>query len=189
MTYSKQYTISTLSGVYAQKYSVTVEDAGRLDALLSLAKAAPCLDGFAGKGGPRQYDGYDAFNALMKVLKYVMKDPNRTMCTEIVAVTPDGEKRGVSFSDSDESGTFEVRALGKTGQIVRGEGTSTFEEIKGCGATYRAILEPMSRVFKEDLMNLLNICEETMAKNASIIANEVASNVPKAAPLFQLKKT
>ena len=189
MTYSKQYSISTLSGVYAQKYSVTVDDAGRLDALLGLAKAAPCLDGFAAKGGPRQFDGYDAFNALMKVLKYVMKDSRRMFCTKIVAVTPEGEREGVSFADSDDDGDFEVRAYDRTGIVIRGGESSAFEEIKGKGGTYKAVLEPMAAIFKDDLMNLLNICEETMAKNANIIANEVCADAPKAAPLFQLKKS
>ena len=186
MTYAKQYSISSLTGVYAQKYSVTIDDAARLDALLLLANASPSLAGFAARGEEARYDGYEAFNALMKVLKYVMKDPRRTFCTKIVAVTPDGEREGISFSDSDDMGDFEVRAYGRTGMVVRGGEACPFEEMTGRGGTYRAVLEPMSRVFKDDLMNLLNICEETMAKNADIVAKEVCSDAPKAAPLFQL---
>ena len=127
MTYSKQYSISTLSGVYAQKYSVTVDHAERLDALLRLIKSSAVSGWFCCQGGPRQFDGYDALNALMKVLKYVMKDPRRTFLYEDHCCdAEEEEKSGASFADSDDAGEFEVRAYDKTGLVIRGAESSAF---------------------------------------------------------------
>jgi len=44
---------------------------------------------------------------------------------------------------------------------------------------------PMREVFKDDLMNLLNLCEETMAKDARIVAAEVSRDAAGSAPLVQ----
>ena len=187
MAYTIRYTISSLTGAYALKYSVSVHDAARLEGLLALAKAPACLDGFASGGEVRRYDGFEAFNALMKILKYVMKNPERTFCTAIESDTGSEKTRGEAFEDEDAAGRFEVRAYGKKGVLIRDGERSDFEEIRGNKACYRAIVEPMKDVFKTDLENLLNLCEETIAKDAAIIATQVSNDAPEAAPLFQLK--
>ena len=187
MAYTIRYTISSLTGAYALKYSVSIHDAGRIEGLLALAKAPEFMTGFASGGEVRRYDAFSAFNALMKVLKYVMKSPERTFCTAIECEAGGEKTRGVSFEDEDETGQFVVRAYGKKGELIRGETSEAFDEVKGKKGTYRAVTEPMRDVFKTDLENLLNLCEETIAKDAMIIATEVSNDAPEAAPLFQLK--
>ncbi len=187
MAYTIRYTISSLSGVYALKYSVCIHDAARLAALLPLSKAPVEMDGFASGGAVRQYDAFAAFNALMKVLKYVMRDPKRTFCTAIEAVSGESSSRAESFEDADAQGAFKVQAMGLTGVIIRGEDRQKFEEIQGEKALYRAIVEPMRDVFKADLENLLNLCEEALAKDAAVVATQVQNDAPEAAPLFQLE--
>lgn len=118
MTYAVQYTISTLSGAYAQKYSVIFYDAKRFEDLFE--ERAPGLKGLASEMEHGEFDAFETFQKLMKLLKSIAKDK-----------------------------------------------------------------EKMAE-FKDDNMNLLNLCEETMAKDARLIGQTVPNDTPAPAPLFQL---
>ncbi|MCL2325906.1 MAG: hypothetical protein FWC40_05335 [Proteobacteria bacterium] len=186
MHYSVQYTISTLTGGYAQKYSVTIREAERLASLLRLARVDASLEDFASGGERREYDPFLCFHGLMKVLKYAAKDGRRTFCTGI-AFEPleGGVSSGACFEDSDEAGAFVVKAYGERGMVFRDGVGEVFDVMRGALGSYRAVLLPMRDVFKDDLMNLLNLCEETMAKDARIVAAEVSSDAAGSAPLVQ----
>lgn len=181
MKYAVQYTISVLDGAYAQKYSVVIYDAARLEGFLNAAKSP--LAGLAADAPRRDYDGYDCFQSLMKLLK---KEGKRTFCTSIVRECEGKEERGCVFSDSDEAGAFSVEAYGFSGTCRRGEELSSFETMTGKLGVYRPELSTVMDVFKDDLMNLLNLCEEAMAKDGRLIARTVPMDTPKPAPLFQL---
>ena len=120
MPYSIQYTISVLSGPYAQKYSVIWYDAHRFCELLQ--HYAPDIQDLAenpGDGMP-QFDPYVIFQTLMKALKSLAKQ------------------------------------------------------------------RPVMDVFKDDLMNMLNLCEEAMAKDGKLVAHLVPNDTPAPPPLFRL---
>ena len=186
MSHNIQYTISTLSGAYAQKYSVTIHEAQRLEAVLSLVDKQGALAGFATAIDTCSFEPFAAFNGLMRLLKYLAKFPKKSFCTHIEREKAGQISEGLSFEDSDAEGDFEVLALSYKGFLKRGSETSNFEEHQGNEAKYRAISSPLVELFKEDLMNLLNLCEETMAKDAQILAKRVSPHAPTALPLFQL---
>ena len=181
MEYAVQYTISVLEGAYAQKYSVVIYDAGRLEGLLKSTGSK--LVGLAANAPRREFDPFDCFQGLMKILK---KDMKRSFCTAIVKVDGDSESRADSFTDEDENGPFSLHAYGFKGICIRNGEASEFEEITAKSATYRAELSTIMNVFKDDLINLLNLCEDTMAKGAQLVAQVVPNNTPKPAPLIQL---
>ena len=120
MTYAIQYTISVLSGQYAQKYSVIWYDAQRFVDLFD--QYAPDIKDLAanpGDGKP-QFDPYVIFQTLMKALK--------TMAKKKHDMAP----------------------------------------------------------FKDDVMNMLNLCEEAMAKDGKLVAHLVPNDTPAPPPLFRL---
>lgn len=181
MEYAVQYTISTLTGRYAQKYSVIIYDAARLEGLLKAAESP--LAGMAANGERRDYDPYTCFQGLMKMLK---KEAKKPFCTAIVREKDGESTRAVSFDDEDDSGAFHVEALGFSGLCTREGVTGPFEEMTGRNGTYKPEMSTVMAVFKDELMNLLNLCEETMAKDARLIAQTVPNDTPAPAPLFQL---
>ena len=181
MEYAVQYTISVLEGAYAQKYSVVIYDAARLEGFLKAAGSS--LASLAADAPRRDYDGYECFQSLMKLLK---KEGKRSFCTSIIRTLDGVEERGCTFSDEDEQGNFVVDAYGFSGICRRGDEKSAFETMTGKNGVYRAELSTVLKVFKDDLMNLLNLCEETMAKDARLVARTVPMDTPKPAPLFQL---
>lgn len=181
MEYAVQYTISVLEGAYALKYSVVIYDAGRLEGLLKATNSN--LVGLAANTKRHDYDPFDCFQGLMKILK---KDVKRTFCTSIIKTSNGEQERGTSFCDEDEKGSFVVEAYGLKGICRRGDDVQEFEEIEGKSGRYSAELSTVLKVFKEDLMNLMNLCEETIAKNARLVAQVVPNDTPKPAPLFQL---
>ena len=181
MEYAVQYTISVLTGRYAQKYSVIIYDAARLEGLLKAAQSP--LAGIAADGPRRDYDPYECFQGLMKMLK---KEAKRSFCTAIIREKDGVQERATSFDDADESGDFHVEALGFAGICKRNGEESSFEVMSGKNGTYRAEMSTVMAVFKDELMNLLNLCEETMAKDARLIAQTVPNDTPAPAPLFQL---
>ena len=183
-TYAVQFTISVLTGAYAHKYSVIWYNAGRLEALFSQAQSS--LKGLAADTKRSEFDAYETFQALMKVLKYVVKHRADPICTGIECVH-DGDKSLCSaVSDEDDAGAFELRAYGAAGTCVRNGAESTFESMQGKNGEYRAVVSTFEAAFKDDLMNMANLCEETMAKDARLIAQTVPNDTPAPAPLFQL---
>lgn len=181
MAYAIQYTIGVLTGAYAKKYSVIIYDAARLEGLLKSVSSP--LYGIASEGPRREFDPFECFQGLMKMLK---RDGKKSFCTAIVRTDASGETRGARFEDADEAGAFAVEAYGFGGRLLRGDAVSEFEEIKGREATYRAECASVMKVFKDDLMNLMNLCEEGMAKDSKIVAQIVPNDTPAPAPLFQL---
>ena len=181
MEYAVQYTISTLTGRYAQKYSVIIYDAARLEGLLKAAESP--LAGLAADAPRRDYDPFDCFQGLMKMLK---KDAKKPFCTAIVREKDGVQTRAISFDDADESGTFHVEALGFSGVCTREGVSGPFEEMRGKEGVYRPEMSNVLAVFKAELENLLNLCEETMAKDARLIAQTVPNDTPAPPPLFQL---
>ncbi len=183
-TYSVQYTISVLTGAYAHKYSVILYNAGRFEALFAQAQCG--LKGLAADTKRSEFDAYETFQALMKVLKFVVKNRDRAFCSGIECEA-DGEKMTYSaVSDEDEHGHFDLRAYGETGICVRDGIETPFESIDGKSGRYRALISSFEATFKDDLMNMANLCEETMAKDARLIAQTVPNDTPAPAPLFQL---
>ena len=79
-----------------------------------------------------------------------------------------------------------MEAYGFGGMLRRGDAVSVFEEIRGRNGVYRAECVSVLKAFKSDLMNLLNLCEEGMAKDSKIVAQVVPNDTPAPAPLFQL---
>ena len=181
MEYAVQYTISVLSGAYAQKYSVIIYDAARLEGLFAAADSP--LAGFASDSARREYDPCDCFGGLMKLLK---KEFKKSFCTAIIRTSEGQEERGISFSDSDAEGAFEVRAHGFKGICRRGDSVFDFDEMPGERGVYRAEYSTVLKVFKDELMNLSNLCEDAMAKGGMIVAQTVPNDTPAPAPLFQL---
>ena len=120
MTYSIQYTISVLSGQYAQKYSIIWYDAQRFVTLFG--EYAPDLIELPANPGQNkpEFDPYVVFQTLMKALKSLAK---------------------------------------KQSEMA---------------------------VFKDDLMNMLNLCEEAMAKDGKLVAHLVSNDTPAPPPLFRL---
>lgn len=188
MAYAVRYSISSLSGIYAQKYSVVLQDAARFEILFERFKVHE-LKGFAADSEVRHYDAFQTFNALMKVLKRLAKHANDPFCNAIIR-DADGAKSG-AFADEDEKGAFVFKAYAETGICSRqNEKNSPIDEpmdsIAGKQSHYHAEIRTLIDVFKQDMMNLMNICEETIAKNASIIAQTVPNSTPKPAPLVQI---
>ncbi|MBR4985588.1 MAG: hypothetical protein IKY83_07610 [Proteobacteria bacterium] len=181
MAYAVQYTLGVLTGAYARKYSVIIYDAARLEGFLR-AEASP-LAGIAVDGSRREFDPYECFQGVMKMLK---RDGKKQFCTAIVRTDEAGETRGIRFEDADDAGAFSVEAYGFGGVIRRGDVAEAFETVQGQKASYRAECASVLSVFKEELMNLLNLCEEGMAKDSKIIAQTVPNDTPAPAPLFQL---
>lgn len=181
MEYAVQYTISVLEGAYAQKYSVVIYDAGRLEGFLAASQSS--LLGLAANKERREYDAYEVFQSLMKLLKKEYKKP---FCTAVVCEKDGTKTRGVSFDDEDADGAFTVRAYGFSGICRRNEAETSFESMSGKNGVYTAEMSTVADVFKEDLMGLLNLCEETMAKDGRLVARVVPNDTPKPAPLFQL---
>jgi hypothetical protein len=122
----------------------------------------------------------------MKLLKQLKKDSKRSFCVAIERTDDETSERALSFCDEDESGGFEVRALGFKGICVRGGVESEFETMTGKKGTYRAELSTVLKVFNEELLSLVNLCEDTMMKDARLIAQVVPNDTPAPPPLFQL---
>ena len=183
-TYSVQYTISVLTGAYAQKYSVILYNAGRFEALFEMAQSS--LKGIAADTKHAEFDAYETFQALMKVLKFLKKNSDKTICTAIERTDANGTVSLMSCKDADDAGDFELRAYGETGICVRNGESAAFETIKGAKGSYRAVCKSYLDAFKDDLMNMANLAEETMAKDARLIAQPVPNDTPAPAPLFQL---
>lgn len=186
MSHSIQYTISTLSGAYAQKYSVTIHDAQRLEAFIALVDKREHLAGFATAKDRLSFDPFTSFNALMTLLRYLSRFPNKSFCTHIERELEGQLSEALRFEDSDVDGDFELLALSFKGRLRRGSKTTDFVEHQGVTAKYKVITLPLVELFKEDIMNLLNLCEEAMAKDAQILIKRVSSSAPTAPPLFQL---
>lgn len=184
MSYAVQYTIDVLSGAYAQKYSVVWYDAARFVDLF--AKVGGMPEAFAGDAARREYDGFVCFGALMKILKHVVAQKKVAFCEAIVRTQGEACERGSVFCDEDEAGPFEVRAYGATGRVWRGGEETAFEEMEGRRGTYRAVMTTVIRCYKDDLMNMLNLCEEAMAANGRIVAETVPMDTPAPEPLFRL---
>ena len=183
-TYAVQYTISVLTGSYAHKYSVILYNAGRFEALFAMSQCG--LKGLAADTKRSEFDAYETFQALMKVLKFVVKNRDRAFCAGIEREA-DGEKTLYSaVSDADEQGEFSLRAYGESGICVRDGIETPFETIEGKSGHYRAMVASFEATFKDDLMNMANLCEETMAKDARLIAQTVPNDTPAPPPLFQL---
>ena len=181
MAYAVQYTISVLTGAYAQKYSVVVYDAARLAGLLRAAGAKHA--DLADDAGTRDYDAYECFQALMGVIKKYSK---KQFCTAIEWEHDGVTEAGTSFCDEDDAGPFEVRAYGFKGTCVRGEERTQFTEMAGRRGTYRAVCGKVIELFKTDLENLLNLCEETLAKDGRLLVRTVPNDTPAPQPLFRL---
>lgn len=184
MEYAVQYSISSFTGAYAHKYSVIIYDAGRLEGLFRASGSS--LAGFAAKGERREYDPFECFQGLMKLLKQLKKDSKRSFCVAIERTCDNISERGISFHDTDDDGEFELRALGFTGICVRNGIESSFETITGKAGTYRAELSTVLKVFNDELLSLVNLCEDTMMKDARLIAQVVPNDTPAPPPLFQL---
>ena len=182
MAYAVQYTISVLTGAYAQKYSVVVYDAARMAGLL---RAAECpIATLADDAPKRDYEPYECFQALMKIIKKYAK---KSFCTSIERISPDGSSvSDSSFADEDDKGPFVVQAYGFKGLCLRGDNRESFSEIQGKSGTYRAICSKVLDVFRSDLENLLNLCEETIAKDGRLLVQTVPNDTPAPLPLFRL---
>ncbi len=183
-TYAVQFTISVLTGAYAHKYSVIWYNAGRLEALFAQAQSS--LKGLAADTKRSEFDAYETFQALMKVLKYVVKHRADSICTGIECARDGGKELCSVVKDEDDAGAFELRAYGNAGICVRNGVESSFESMHGKGGDYHAVISTFEAAFKDDLMNMANLCEETMAKDARLIAQTVPNDTPAPAPLFQL---
>ena len=183
-TYSVQFTISVLTGAYAHKYSVIWYNAARFEALFSLAQSS--LKGLAADTKHSEFDAYETFQALMKVLKFLVKHREAPICTGIECCANGEKVLCASVKDKDEVGEFELRAYGETAVCVRDGVSSAFETMHGEAGEYRAVMSNFEGAFKDDLMNMANLCEETMAKDARLIAQTVPNDTPAPAPLFQL---
>ncbi|MFA5623766.1 MAG: hypothetical protein WC966_01730 [Bradymonadales bacterium] len=190
MAYAAKYTISALSGAYAEKYAVVIKDAQRLDALLgqyAVGKGIEALAKHESEG--RHFDAYACFMQLMKVLKFIAKDkPNVKFYTGIRRVSASGEENASVFKDKDADGDYELRALGREAVLIRNGESEAWdgERFAGSNGEYYATYASMKDVFFDDIRNLLNLCEESMAKNASIVLSIVSNDVAIPPPLFQL---
>ena len=186
MSDSIQYTISVLSGAYAQKYSVIFFHARRMKSMFE--RYAPELQPLVNLTDNQnaEFDPYPTFQAIMKLLKFFSKHKNLMFCEAIEKSCDNETTLGDAFDDEDDSGAFHVRAYGESGIIESDGCESTFEIRHGKNATYRAILKPVMTIFKDDLMNMLNLCEETMAKDGKLVARLVPDDTLPPAPLFQL---
>ena len=182
MAYAVQYTISVLTGAYAQKYSVVVYDAARLAGLLRAAESP--ITGLADDAEKRDFEPYECFQALMKIIKKYAK---KSFCTAIERIAPDGSSvSDIAFEDEDEKGPFELKAYGFKGTCIRPDGRETFLEMEGKKGTYRAQCAKVLDLFKTDLENLLNLCEETIAKDGRLVVQTVPNDTPAPLPLFRL---
>ena len=181
-----QYTISVLSGAYAKKYSVIFFHVKRMKYMFEryAPELKPLVD--LTENQKAEFDPYLVFQAIMKLLKFLNKHKTLMFC-EAIEKSSDGTTiLGDAFDDEDESGAFHVRAYGESGISETDGEESTFDIRHGKTATYRAILKPVLTIFKDDLMNMLNLCEETMAKDGKLIACFVPDDTIPPAPLFQL---
>lgn len=182
MSYAVQFTISSLSGVYAQKYSVVLHDAVRFEVLFERFKL-DLVRGLCADAPERQYDPFVVFNLLMKALKKLAKHSNEPFCTAIERES-DGALAS-SFDDVDDDGAVELKAFGPSGICSKNGVETPFESLTVHGDTYHAKVSTLVEAFKGDLMNLMNICEETIAKNAKLIARTVDNSTPIPARLVQ----
>lgn len=182
MSYAVQFTISSLSGAYAQKYSVVLTNAARFEALFERFKIAS-LKGLCADAPERQYDPFDVFTQLMKVFKKLALRGNEPFCSAIRRES-DGAL-APSFDDDDGDSAIELRAFGRTGICLKNGVATPFESMATSGDAYHAQISTLVGAFKNDLMNLMNICEETIAKNAKIIAKTVDNSTPIPARLVQ----
>lgn len=190
MAYATKYTISTLSGAYAEKYAVLCRNAQWLDALLNQNPIGKGIEDLASRDAAgKHFDAYEIFMRLMKVAQWVARiKPKSPFYTGIAKVEDGKTETAVSFTDEDEKGPFTITAIGNKVQIERaGEEEEWDGDIKGKNAEYKAQSDTVSSLFYEDLRNLLNLCEESLAKNASIILHVVGNDAPTPPPLFHLE--
>lgn len=182
MTYAVQYTISALSGNYALKYSVVLHRAEKFEALFKIFDSP--LAGFAANAPKREYDPFETFQALMKILKKFKTRGAHPFCNAVIRES-DG-KKSESFRDKNERGEFTLTAYGSEGLCTQNGRVFPFQTMHAETETYRAEIVSLLEAFKEDLMALLNLCEETISKDAKIIAQTVPNDTPKPAPLIQI---
>lgn len=190
MTYAAKYTISALSGPYAEKYAVVCKDAQNLDALMHQFAVGRGLENLADRNAHGQhFDGYASFMQLMKVLKFVAKD-KATLPFYVGVARQSGAQKdwAQSYVDRDEGGEFEVSALGKEAKITRNQESMSWDGscVAGEMGEYTAITKTLKEIFFDDLRNLLNLCEEAMAKNSSIVLHVVDNDIAVPPALFQL---
>ena len=186
INYNIQYTISVLSGAYAQKYSVVIFHAQRMKNMFE--RYAPELKDLVALNDNQkaEFDPYMVFQAIMKLMKYLAKHRNLMFCDAIEKSADRLVTVGDEFEDENDSGVFHVRAYGESGILETDGRESSFEILNGKNASYRAIIKPVLTLFKDDLMNMLNLCEETMAKDGKLVARQVPDDIVPPAPLFQL---
>lgn len=181
MDYAVQYTISVLTGAYALKYSVVIYHAARFAGLLKATDSE--LVDLADDAPKRDYDPYVCFQALMKMIRKYAK---KSFCTAIERRQGDRVETAPQFDDEDEMGAFTVRAYGFKGMCERQGECTHFDEITGKNGTYVAKYEKVMEHFRKDLENLLNLSEETMAKDARLVVETVPNDTPAPQPLFRL---
>ena len=183
-----QYTISVLSGAYAQKYSIIFYSKQRTCLEKLFERYAPELKTLVQlkDGEKAEFDPYMIFQSVMKMLKYFSKHKKLTFCSHIEKTSGDSVETGDFFEDKDENGDFNVRAFEESGITTDANGEASFEVRKGENGSYRAVVVPVMDLVKDDLMGMLNLCEEAMAKNGNLVASVVPADTPAPAPLFRL---
>lgn len=192
MNYSVKYTIGCLTGFYADKYSVLLEDAQYLDRFLknqpgfrSIAELA------AGENEPVDFDGSKTFMKIMKLLKIVTKDrANDVFFMNILCEGDGGTITGDTFQDENEQGPFALQ-IGAYDITLTQNGTQQVIHdpaftITGKKGTYRCQTDTVVHLFKEKLMNLANLCEEAMAKESVILARRAKEGEKGGIVLFHL---
>jgi len=201
--YAIKLTIAGLTGVYADKYSYTVREAQHLDALLQASTASSShgpLDVLEAREEPAEFDGFELLPRIMKQLRRVaLEDADRMFYTGVRFEPVDGEPGAwhATLSGRDDDGPFEIRGHGRKPVLVRltsaeagpasdGESEATdlrahddgsgWIEWPAHGGSYVVRGDRRKALFKEQLEQIIHMCEEALAKNQPLIATTLGAD-------------
>lgn len=183
--YSVKLTIEGLWGPFAEKYSCTISDAHHVHRLLQQ------LGGRAAQGpvviSARGHDStpFEPFQLISRFIQYLgkiaAKQPNRRFFTGVRFEPAEGEPGEWTerLEGSDAAGAFAVDAWGTRAFVMRGD-----EEVKDLTAEAAPVFEveggryvcqfgSFKDLFKPTFVRLVEMCEESIAKNAKLIASEI----------------
>lgn len=189
-------TIGGMTGAYAEKYSLTVPDAHLLDRLLQEATArsrSGPLDLLTRHDEPRAYDAFKLMPRVMKQLQKVsLEHAERRFYTGVRAEPRDGEPGPWldSVGGTDDGAMFTLHGFGRKLTLVRATEAGAASENLGKALdfepseTERVVLETGDAayrvryglrrdLFRDPLERIVNMCEEALAKNQTLIATVV----------------
>ena len=178
--YAVKLTIVGMRGVFAEKYSATIENAQFLNQLfleIGARAAAGPIPLLRASEEAQHFDPLPMLPRLMKVLRAAAKDYAEQRFFTGVRLEPDNGdagpwERSLTVENGEESIT--VDAFGRRATLRRGEEEEDLSGLEDAlvstsAGSCRLRFESWKTLFKEDLVSLITMCEEAMAKGEDLI--------------------